>query len=99
MNEKTSKINPNGQALVEALVAHKGETLAFAELANLAGVEAKTGYLTAAKKIASDRKLKIEKVENGITLKAVTVITYPNGFKSEKAKEIQADGYRIVDAE
>ena len=99
MNEKTSKINPNGQALVEALVAHKGETFAFAELANMAGVEAKTGFLTAAKKIASDRKLKIEKVENGITLQAVTVITYPNGFKSEKAKEILADGYRIVDAE
>ena len=46
-------INPNGLAIVETLTAHKGETLAFAEIASLAGIEAKTGYLTSAKKIAT----------------------------------------------
>ena len=57
----SKQINPNGLAIVETLTAHKGETLAFAEIANLAKVDAKTGYLTSAKKIAAERKLRIEK--------------------------------------
>lgn len=92
-------INPNGLAIVETLTAHKGETLAFAEIANLAKVEPKTGYLTSAKKIAVERKMRIEKVENGITAKVKTVTTYPNGLTVEAEKEISLDGYRLVDAE
>lgn len=96
----TSKqINPNGLAIVETLIAHKGETLAFAEIANLAKVDAKTGYLTSAKKIAAERKMRIEKVEDGVTAKVKTVTAYPNGLTVEANKEITLDGYRITDAE
>lgn len=96
----TSKqINPNGLAIVETLTARKGEVLAFAEIANLAKVDAKTGYLTSAKKIATDRKMRIEKVNDGVTAKVKTVTVYPNGLTVEAEKEITLDGYRIVDAE
>ena len=96
----TSKqINPNGLAIVETLIAHKGEILAFAEIANLAKVDAKTGYLTSAKKIAAERKMRIEKVEDGVTAKVKTVTAYPNGLTVETEKEITLDGYRITDAE
>ena len=92
-------VNPNGLAIVETLIAHKGETLAFAEIANLAKVDAKTGYLTSAKKIAVERKMRIEKVEDGVTAKVKTVTVFPNGLTVEAEKEISLDGYRIVDAE
>ena len=95
----SKQINPNGLAIVETLTAHKGETLAFAEIANLAKVDAKTGYLTSAKKIAAERKLRIEKVEDGVTAKVKTVTAYPNGLTVEAEKEVALDGYRIVDAE
>lgn len=96
----TSKqINPNGLAIVETLTARKGEVLAFAEIANLAKVDAKTGYLTSAKKIATERHMAIEKVVNGVTAKVKTVTAYPNGLTVEAEKEITLDGYRIVDAE
>ena len=95
----SKQINPNGLAIVETLIAHKGETLAFAEIANLAKVDAKTGYLTSAKKIAAERKMRIEKVEDGVTAKVKTVTVFPNGLTVEAEKEISLDGYRIVDAE
>lgn len=95
----SKQINPNGLAIVETLTAHKGETLAFAEIANLAKVDAKTGYLTSAKKIAVERKMRIEKVEDGVTAKVKTVTVFPNGLTVEAEKEISLDGYRIVDAE
>lgn len=95
----SKQINPNGLAIVETLTAHKGETLAFAEIANLAKVDAKTGYLTSAKKIAAERKMRIEKVEDGVTAKVKTVTVFPNGLTVEAEKEISLDGYRIVDAE
>ena len=95
----SKQINPNGLAIVETLIAHKGETLAFAEIANLAKVDSKTGYLTSAKKIAAERKLRIEKVEDGVTAKVKTVTAYPNGLTVEAEKEVALDGYRIVDAE
>ena len=96
----TSKqINPNGLAIVEALNAHKGEVLAFAEIASLAKVDAKTGYLTSAKKIASERKMRIEKVEDGVTAKVHATTVYPSGLTLEAEKEITLDGYRIVSAE
>lgn len=95
----SKQINPNGLAIVETLTAHKGETLAFAEIANLAKVDAKTGYLTSAKKIAAERKMRIEKVEDGVTAKVKTVTAFPNGLTVEAEKEVSLDGYRIVDAE
>lgn len=95
----SKQINPNGLAIVETLIAHKGETLAFAEIANLAKVDAKTGYLTSAKKIAVERKMRIEKVEDGVTAKVKTVTAFPNGLTVEAEKEVSLDGYRIVDAE
>lgn len=99
MHEQTSKkLNPNGAAIVDTLADRKGEVLAFAEIAHLAGIEAKTGYLTAAKKIAADRKMKIEKVEDGVKVKVKTITTYPNGHTAEAEKEITLDGYRLIDA-
>lgn len=100
MNENTSKkLNPNGAAIIKVLADRKGEILAFAEIAHLAGIEAKTGFLTAAKKIAADRKMKLEKVEDGVKVKSKTITTYPNGYTAEAEKEITLDGYRLTDAE
>lgn len=96
----TSKpINPNGLAIVEALTPRKGEIFAFAEIASMAKVDAKTGYLTSAKKIASERNMTLEKVEGGVTAQVHTVTEYPNGLKVDATKEIVLDGYRLVDAE
>ena len=99
MASKNTTPNPNGLAIVNALAEHKGEVLAFAEIAHLAGMEAKTGYLTSEKKIASDRKLKIEKVEGGVKAKTHTATTYPSGLTVEADREIEIDGYRLSDAE
>ena len=100
MNEQTSKkLNPNGAAIVDTLADRKGEILAFAEIAHLAGIEAKTGYLTAAKKIAADRKMQIEKVKDGVKVKVKTITTYPNSYTAEAEKEITLDGYRLIDAQ
>lgn len=92
-------INPNGLAIVNVLADRKGEVLAFAEIASLANIEAKTGYLTSAKKIASDRKMKIEKVEGGVKVKVHTATAYPSGLQAEADREVEMDGYRLVDAE
>lgn len=97
MNEKTSKQNPNGKAIFDTLANHKGEILAFAEIANMAGIEAKTGFLTAAKKIATENKMTIQKVEGGVKATAETVTTFPNGFKQTASREVTLDGYRLVD--
>lgn len=97
--ETSKKLNPNGAAIVDAMSDRKGEVLSFAEIAHLAGVEAKTGYLTSAKKIAADRKLKIEKVVDGVKVKAHTISTYPSGLVVESDREIEVDGYRLTDAE
>ena len=94
-----NKINANGLAILNTLKANRGTALAFAEIANMAGIEAKTGFLTAAKKLAAAEKLAIVKRENAIKAKAVTVTEYPNGLRIEKAKEIELDGYELVDAE
>lgn len=92
-------INPNGLAIVEAMSAHKGEIFAFAEIASMAGIDAKTGYLTSAKKLAGERGLLIEKVEGGVTAHVKTVTVYPNGLTVEADKEIVLDGYRLIDKE
>ena len=98
MNEKTSKqINPNGLAIVNALADRKGEVFAFAEIASMANIEPKTGYLTSAKKIASDRNMTLQKVIDGVTVKIKTATTYPNGLTVEAEKEVALDGYRLID--
>ena len=84
--------NANGLAIVTVLKAHKGEVLAYAEICALANIEAKTGYLTAAKKLA-----KIEKVENGVTVTIKTVTTYATGLTVEKEKTATVDGYTIAE--
>lgn len=100
MNE-TSKVktNPNGEAIIRALSEHKGEIFAFAEIAHMAGIEAKTGYLTSAKKLASAKGMTLEMVEGGAKAKAVTVTEYASGLKVETEKEVTLNGYRLIDKE
>ena len=95
----TKQINPNGLAIVETLLAHKGEVRAFAEIADEAHIEPKTGFLTSAKKIALEKGFRIEKVEGGVKAIAKTLTEYPNGLKVETSKEVVLDGYRLVDKE
>lgn len=97
MNEKTSKQNPNGKAIYDVLADRKGAILAFAEIANMAGIEAKTGFLTAAKKIATENKMTIQKVEGGVKATAHTSTEFPSGYKAEADREVIVDGYRLVD--
>ena len=95
--EKT--VNANGLAILNTLKAHKGEVLAFAEIANLAGIEAKTGFLTSAKKLASAEKLAIVKRENAVKVSVKTVTVYNSGLEIEKVKEVEMDGYELVNAD
>lgn len=95
--EKT--INPNGLAILNALKAHRGEVLAFAEIASIAGIEPKTGYLTSAKKLASAEKLAIVKRENAIKVELSSSLSYPSGLIVDKTSEVVFDGYELVDAE
>ena len=95
--EKT--VNANGLAILNTLKAHKGEILAFAEIANLAGIEAKTGFLTSAKKLASAEKLAIVKRENAVKVSVKTVTVYNSGLEIEKVKEVEMDGYELVNAD
>jgi len=93
----TKQINPNGLAIVETLLAHKGETLAFAEIANFAKVDAKTGYLTSAKKLATERNMTLQKVINGVKATVTTITEFPHGLTLKTPKEVTLDGYRLVD--
>lgn len=95
--EKT--VNANGLAILNVLKAHKGETLAYAEIANLAGIEAKTGFLTSARACAKAEKLAIVKVKDAIQVTVKTVTVYPNGLEVEKVKPDTVDGYTLADAE
>ena len=93
----SKQINPNGLAIVETLTAHEGETLAFAEIAQLANIPAQTGFLTAAKKIAKERGYSIEKVEDAIEVQEDIVAHYPHGeFKRTRSAKVA--GYRLVKA-
>lgn len=94
-----NKINANGLAILNTLKANKGVALSFAEIANLAGIEAKTGFLTSAKKLAQAEKLTIVKVEGAVKVSVKTVSTYPTGLVVEKEKEVAMDGYILQDAE
>lgn len=94
-----TKVNANGLAILNTLKENKGSVLAFAEIANLAGIEAKTGYLTSAKKLAKAENLEIVKRENAVIVTVKTVSTYASGLVVEKTKEVEVDGYELVDAE
>lgn len=98
-DNKTNTINPNGLAIYNALKANEGKTLTFAEIANLAGIEAKTGYLTAARKIAKDNGYTIAKIEKGAKATIRTITVYPNGLTLEKEKEAILDGYTLTPAD
>ena len=98
MNTKPTVINPNGLAILNAL-KNATAPLTFAEIADIAGIEPKTGYLTAAKKLAANEKLAIVKRENAVTLKIRTITEYPNGLVIEKETEKTADAYELVKAE
>ena len=93
MAEKT--INTNGVALYNAL---KGltEPIAYAELANKAGVKAQTGYLTAARKLANADKLDIVKVTKAVDVTIKTITIYPNGLEIEKVATKKVDGYVLA---
>lgn len=95
MDNKPNTINPNGLAILNALKAANAP-LTFAEIADIAGIEPKTGYLTAAKKLARTEKLTIVKRENAAKLIVKTIITYPNGMTAEKETEKLADAYELV---
>lgn len=94
-----TNINPNGLAILNTLKAANGAVLTFAEIAAIAGIEPKTGYLTAAKKLAHAEKKAVVKKEGAVTLTVKTVTTYPNGLTVEKEKTVEVDGYTLEDAE
>lgn len=90
-----TKLNPNGLAIFNTLKANEGKTLAFAEIAALANIEPKTGYLTAAKKIALANGYEIVKVEDGVTATVATETAYPNGLIVKAEKTVTLDGYTL----
>ena len=91
--EKT--VNANALAILNALKANEGKVLTFAEIAAIAGVEAKTGYLTGTKALAKAEKLAIVKIEDGAEYTVETVATYATGLKVAKTKTVKADGYTL----
>ena len=93
-----NKINANGLAILNALKANEGKVLALAEIANIAGIEAKTGFLTSAKKLAKAEGLEIVKRENAVTVAVKTVSVYASGLEVEKEKEVTVDGYELIKA-
>ncbi len=70
----TKTISPNSKALIDALKANPGKTFTLAELAEIAGVDAKSGYLRSVKSELKDA-LVIGETEKIVTRK-VTVNTY-----------------------
>ena len=94
-DNKTNTPNPNGLAIFNAL-KDANAPLSFAEIADTAGIEPKTGYLTAARKIARENGFELTKVENAVTAKVITVTEYPNGLRIEKAKDMTMDGYILT---
>ena len=95
-DNKTNTPNPNGLAIFNALKANEGKTLSFAEIADIAGIEPKTGYLTAARKIAREQGFEIVKIENAVTASIMTVTEYPSGLRIEKSKDATFDGYTLA---
>lgn len=93
-NVATKPVNDKGLAIFNVLKDAK-TALTFAEIANLANIEPKTGYLTAAKKITKDNKFEIVKIEKAVILKVKTVTEYPTGLVIEKTKDVETDAYEL----
>ena len=89
-------INPNGLAIFNTLKDNQGKVLAFAEIAALAGIEAKTGFLTSAKKIALDNGFVISKVEDGVEVRIATETVFPSGLTAKTEKVTSVDGYTLA---
>ena len=87
--------NEKGLALYNAI---KGETspISFAELANKANVEPKTGFLTAARKLARADGFDIVKLDKAVTARMTSVTEYPSGLRIEKSKDVAIDGYVLA---
>jgi hypothetical protein len=95
----SKQINPNGLAILEVLKSNTDRYLSFAEIASLAGIEPKTGYLTAAKKAAKDAGKTIVKLDDFIEIESVTVDTFPSGLQVERKTTKTVAGYLLKDAE
>ncbi len=74
MANEPKKISPNSQALIDALKANPNKAMTLAELAEIAGVEPKSGYLRSVKSELGN-SLAIGEVEKVVSRK-VTVNTY-----------------------
>lgn len=94
-----NKINANGLAIYNFLKDNEGKTFAFAEIANAAGIEAKTGFLTSAKKIAQSNGYAIVKVEDAVEVKIKTVTTFASGLEIASEKTATVAGYTLAKAE
>ena len=95
-DNKTNTPNPNGLAIFNVLKDNQGTPLSFAEIAHIAGIDAKTGYLTSARKIARENGFEIVKVEGSVIVKTLVVSEYPSGLRVEKAKDVEYDGYTLA---
>lgn len=94
----TIKTNANGIAIFNVL-KDADRALTLAEIADIAGIEAKSGYLTAAKKIAKDSGKRIALIEDGAEYTIHTIKTYASGLVVESDKVAKANAYRLEDAE
>ena len=99
MNTNTKTTNPNGLAILEVLKSNMDKPLSFAEIASLAGIEAKTGYLTAAKKAAKDAGKTIVKMDDAIEIESISTDTFPSGLQIERKALKTVAGYILKDAE
>lgn len=91
--------NTNGLAIYNFLKENEGKTFAFAEIANAAGIEAKTGFLTAAKKIAAENGYTIMKRDDAVEVKIKTVTTFASGLEMTAEKTATVAGYTLIKAE
>lgn len=91
----TPKSNPNADAIIKVLNEHKGEWLSFNEIAKFAGIEAKTGYLTAVKK-----RVKIEvksKLDTDPYIVKETIIRHYKSGDEMVEKDIIETAYRLAE--
>lgn len=94
-----NKINSNGLAIFNFLKENEGKTFAFAEIADKAGIEAKTGFLTSAKKIATSNGYTIAKIEDAIEISIKTISTFATGLEIVTEKTAKVAGYTMTKAE
>ena len=97
MDNKKSSTNSNGLAIYNAMA--DGEMRSFAEIASIAKIEPKTGYLTAAKKVAKDNGYAIDKVEDAVEIAETIVRKYASGLETKTERKVKVAGYRLIKAE